>query len=76
MDAAALRAIQAPPKERRKPVGFRAVRLGFEIDADATAEQVATLLKLTERYCVVLQTLNLKPALDVRMALAGRPPGC
>src|ERR1700749_3664345 len=36
------------------PVGFRAIRLGFDIDSDATAEQLATLLKLTERYCVVL----------------------
>jgi uncharacterized OsmC-like protein len=39
------------------PVGFRAVRLRFELDTDASAEQIATLLSLTERYCVVYQTL-------------------
>jgi uncharacterized OsmC-like protein len=39
------------------PVGFTAVRLRFELDTDASAEQVATLLSLTERYCVVYQTL-------------------
>ena len=40
------------------PVGFRAIRLRFDLDTDADAEQLATLLKLTERYCVVLQTLR------------------
>ena len=39
------------------PVGFTAIRLGFELDTDATEEQIATLLGLTERYCVVYQTL-------------------
>ena len=39
------------------PVGFTSIRLGFELDTDATEEQIATLLRLTERYCVVLQTL-------------------
>ena len=39
------------------PVGFTAIRLGFDLDADASEEQVATLLRLTERYCVVYQTL-------------------
>jgi len=43
------------------PVGFRAIRLSFDIDSDASAEQLATLLKLTERYCVVLQTLRSPP---------------
>ena len=51
--------------DRTAPVGFRAIRLSFDIDADATDEQIATLLKLTERYCVVFQTINQKPALDV-----------
>ena len=51
--------------DRGAPVGFRAIRLHFDIDADATDEQVATLLKLTERYCVVLQTVRQAPALDV-----------
>ena len=40
------------------PVGFQAIRLRFELDTEATREQLDTLLKLTERYCVVLQTLR------------------
>ena len=40
------------------PVGFQAVRLRLDLDTDATQEQLDTLLKLTERYCVVLQTLR------------------
>jgi uncharacterized OsmC-like protein len=47
--------------DREAPVGFEAIRLRFTLDTDATPEQIATLLKLTERYCVVYQTLN-KPA--------------
>jgi uncharacterized OsmC-like protein len=43
------------------PVGFQRIRLQFELDTDANAEQVATLIRLTERYCVVFQTLN-RPA--------------
>jgi uncharacterized OsmC-like protein len=39
------------------PVGFTSIRLGFELDTDASDEQIATLLSLTERYCVVYQTL-------------------
>src|SRR5919109_3498670 len=39
------------------PVGFRAIRLAFDLDTDASEEQLATLLKLTERYCVVFQTI-------------------
>jgi uncharacterized OsmC-like protein len=39
------------------PVGFRSIRLAFDLDTDASAEQVQTLIKLTERYCVVYQTL-------------------
>ena len=42
---------------RDAPVGFRSIRLSFELDTDASAEQVETLLRLTERYCVVYQTL-------------------
>ena len=41
------------------PVGFRAIRLAFDLDTDADEEQLASLLKLTERYCVVLQTLRV-----------------
>jgi uncharacterized OsmC-like protein len=40
------------------PVGFRQIRLHFDLDTDASKEQLATLLRLTERYCVVYQTLN------------------
>jgi uncharacterized OsmC-like protein len=43
---------------RDAPVGFRAIRLRFELDTDAGEEELATLLRLTERYCVVLQTLT------------------
>jgi len=52
------------------PVGFRAIRLRFDLDTDASAEQLATLLKLTERYCVVFQTINTKPALTVEHRIA------
>ena len=40
------------------PVGFKQIRLNFDLDTDASAEQIATLLRLTERYCVVYQTLD------------------
>jgi uncharacterized OsmC-like protein len=42
---------------REAPVGFTSIRLSFELDSDASEEQIATLLRLTERYCVVFQTL-------------------
>ena len=42
---------------RDAPVGFRSIRLAFDLDTDASAEQVQTLIRLTERYCVVYQTL-------------------
>lgn len=48
---------------KETPVGFRAVRLHFALDTDASPEQVASLLKLTERYCVIYQTLRNPPAL-------------
>src|SRR3954453_5416680 len=50
------------------PVGFGAIRLRFELDTDADEEQLATLLRLTERYCVVFQTLARPPALAVERA--------
>lgn len=43
---------------KEAPVGFTAVRLRFELDTDATDEQVAKLIQLTERYCVVAQTIR------------------
>jgi uncharacterized OsmC-like protein len=48
------------------PVGFQRIRLRFDLDTSANAEQLDTLLKLTERYCVVLQTLRSSPELSVR----------
>jgi uncharacterized OsmC-like protein len=56
--------------DREAPVGFRDIRLSFELDTDADDEQLATLLKLTERYCVVLQTLARGPQLDVTLERA------
>jgi len=47
------------------PVGFRAIRLAFDIEGDLTDEQRATLMKLTERYCVVYQTLRAAPPIAV-----------
>ena len=51
--------------DKAAPVGFRDIRLAFEIDTDAPQDKVDQLLKLTERYCVVFQTLNTKPQLSV-----------
>ncbi|MCC6914670.1 MAG: OsmC family protein [Rhodospirillaceae bacterium] len=51
--------------DKGSPVGFRDVRLAFDIDGDLTAEQLATLMKLTERYCVVYQTLKSPPPVTV-----------
>ena len=53
--------------DKAAPVGFKAIRLTFEVDADARQEKLDQLLKLTERYCVVFQTLNHKPDLSVRL---------
>jgi uncharacterized OsmC-like protein len=47
--------------DREAPVGFRAIRLSFDIESDAPREKLDQLLKLTERYCVVLQTLRGAP---------------
>jgi uncharacterized OsmC-like protein len=51
--------------DKEAPVGFRAIRLTFDLDHDATDEQIDTLLRLTERYCVVLQTLTGGVPVDV-----------
>jgi len=53
---------------KETPVGFKSIRLKFELDTDATEEQRAQLIKLTERYCVVLQTLRNPPAISVSSA--------
>jgi uncharacterized OsmC-like protein len=54
--------------DRDAPVGFNSIRLAFELDADADPEQLQTLLKLTERYCVVLQTIAGTPELSTAVA--------
>src|ERR1700744_3505970 len=48
--------------DKQSPVGFTDIRLSFALDTDASEEQLATLLRLTERYCVVYQTLRSSPA--------------
>ena len=56
------------------PVGFRAVRLHFDLDTDATPDQLTNLVRLTERYCVIYQTLQKSPGLSVTHE-ANRPRG-
>ena len=53
--------------DKTAPVGFRNIRLSFEVDTDAPQEKVDQLLKLTERYCVVFQSLNNKPELSATL---------
>jgi len=50
---------------KEAPVGFQQIRLRFDLDTGATKEQVATLLRLTERYCVVYQTLARPPKIEI-----------
>jgi uncharacterized OsmC-like protein len=52
---------------KEAPVGFRDIRLRFDLETDATGEQRATLLRLTERYCVVLQTLRQPPSISAAL---------
>ena len=52
------------------PVGFAQVRLRFDVDTDAPQEKLDQLLKLTERYCVVYQTIRNGPAVEVKMERA------
>jgi uncharacterized OsmC-like protein len=54
--------------DREAPVGFTSIRLRFDLDTDADDDQLATLLRLTERYCVVLQTIAAP--LDVSASVA------
>jgi uncharacterized OsmC-like protein len=51
--------------DKETPVGFDAIRLRFDLDSDASEDELATLMRLTERYCVVLQTLANPPTLVV-----------
>ena len=55
------------------PVGFQKIRVHFELDTDASEEELATLRRLTERYCVVYQTLA-RPA-EMTLRLAAAPAG-
>ncbi|MBX9464708.1 MAG: OsmC family protein [Aquamicrobium sp.] len=57
---------------RDAPVGFRTIRLAFDLDTDEPQERVDTLLKLTERYCVVFQTISVKPELAVTAVRNGK----
>jgi uncharacterized OsmC-like protein len=50
------------------PVGFQSIRLRFDLQSDATPDQLDTLLKLTERYCVVLQTLRAPPQITASLS--------
>ena len=52
------------------PVGFRDIRLAFELDTDASEADLATLLKLTERYCVIYQTLKHSPSSEATLRRA------
>jgi len=56
---------------RDVPVGFQRIRLRFELDTDAPADQLAKLLELTERYCVVLQTIRSGPVVEAEIRTQG-----
>jgi len=53
------------------PVGFRDIRLSFALDSDATPEQLATLHKLTARFCVIYQTLRQPPKIAIAITRPG-----
>ncbi|TMJ85842.1 MAG: OsmC family protein [Alphaproteobacteria bacterium] len=55
---------------KEAPVGFAAIRLRFEVNTDASQDKLEQLLKLTERYCVVYQTLRSGPPIEVKLARA------
>jgi uncharacterized OsmC-like protein len=57
--------------ERSAPVGFRTIRLAFDLDTNEPQERIDTLLRLTERYCVVLQSLRNAPPIDATIARLG-----
>jgi len=57
--------------DKAAPVGFREIRLAFDLDSDASPDQLDTLMKLTERYCVVFQTLNQRPSLKIARRVKG-----
>jgi uncharacterized OsmC-like protein len=53
--------------DREAAVGFRDIRLRFEIESDASDDELETLQRLTERYCVVFQTLAASPSVSVSL---------
>ena len=53
--------------DREAPVGFRSIRLSFDLETDAAEAEIETLLKLTERYCTVFQTLSTPPQLTAEV---------
>ena len=53
---------------KEAPVGLQRIRLHFDLETDASEEQLATLVRLTERYCVVYQTIKSGPPVDVKLA--------
>ena len=53
--------------DKQAPVGFRDIRLTFDLTTDADTDQLASLIKLTERYCVVLQTIRQSPTTSVHV---------
>ena len=55
---------------KEAPVGFQNIRLFFDLDTDATEEQLASLKKLTERYCVVFQTLRTAPQIETNYRIS------
>ena len=57
--------------DRETPVGFAAIRLRFELETEASEEELATLRELTERYCVVFQSLASPPKLSSQVVAAG-----
>jgi uncharacterized OsmC-like protein len=54
--------------DKEAPVGFKDIRLCFDLDTSASAEQLANLIRLTERYCVIYRTLKSPPPVTVSLA--------
>jgi uncharacterized OsmC-like protein len=57
--------------DKDAPVGFTKIRLNFDLVSSASQEELSTLQRLTERYCVVYQTLAVPPTITVSLASAG-----
>jgi len=56
---------------KEAPVGFENIKLHFDLDTDADEQQLQVLMKLTERYCVIYQTLNAPPSVEVSRSVKG-----